>query len=52
MPRFVSTPELRVDCPDEVKFEVVRRVVEHFRSRRETVDVDGATGIGVGTETL
>lgn len=42
LPLTVSTPELRVDCPDELKFEVVRKVREHFRTRYETLDVDGA----------
>jgi len=41
LPVMVSTPEIRVDCPDEVKFEVVRRVAEHFRSRYDVVDIDG-----------
>jgi len=42
LPKLVSTPEIRVDCPDEIKFDVVARVTEHFRSRYRTVDVDGA----------
>jgi phosphomannomutase/phosphoglucomutase len=42
LPKTVSTPELRVDCPDEKKFEVVQRVVDHFCKIREVVDVDGA----------
>ena len=42
LPRTVSTPEIRVDCPDEIKFEVVARVTAHFRSRYDVVDVDGA----------
>ena len=42
LPTMVNTPEIRVDTTDEVKFEVVRRVAEHFRNRREIVDVDGA----------
>ncbi|MBM3745529.1 MAG: phosphomannomutase/phosphoglucomutase [Acidobacteria bacterium] len=41
VPAVVTTPEIRVDCPDEVKFEVVRRVAEYFRSRYEVVDIDG-----------
>jgi phosphomannomutase/phosphoglucomutase len=41
LPRMVSTPEIRVDCPDEVKFDVVRRAAEALRARRETVEVDG-----------
>ena len=41
VPALLTTPEIRVDCPDEVKFEVVRRVAEHFRSRYDVVDIDG-----------
>jgi phosphomannomutase / phosphoglucomutase len=41
VPRTESTPELRVDCPEEKKFEVVRRAQEFFRSRYEAVTVDG-----------
>jgi phosphomannomutase/phosphoglucomutase len=42
LPRMVSTPEIRIDCPDETKFKVVERVTEHFRKIREVIDVDGA----------
>ncbi len=42
IPKMVSTPEIRVDCADEIKFEVVRRAAEQLRRHRETVDVDGA----------
>jgi phosphomannomutase/phosphoglucomutase len=41
VPRTESTPELRVDCPEEKKFEVVRRAQEFFKSRYEAVTVDG-----------
>jgi phosphomannomutase/phosphoglucomutase len=41
LPVMVSTPEIRVDCPDEIKFDVVARVTEHFRKIRKIVDVDG-----------
>ena len=41
VPVMITTPEIRVDCPDEVKFEVVHRVAEHFRSRYDVVDIDG-----------
>ncbi len=41
IPKTVSTPEIRVDCPDDVKFDIVRRVAEHFKSKRKTVDIDG-----------
>jgi phosphomannomutase / phosphoglucomutase len=42
LPKMVSTPELRVDCPDEKKFAVVQYVVDHYRKIREVVNVDGA----------
>jgi len=43
LPRMVATPEIRVDCPDEIKFEVVRRVIERFKKKMlPVVDVDGA----------
>jgi phosphomannomutase/phosphoglucomutase len=43
VPRTVTTPELRVDCPDDVKFALVAAVTEAFRARGNTViDTDGA----------
>jgi phosphomannomutase / phosphoglucomutase len=41
LPRTVSTPEIRVDCPDETKFQVVERVARHFHGKRPVIDVDG-----------
>ncbi|HZT40488.1 MAG TPA: phosphomannomutase/phosphoglucomutase [Bryobacteraceae bacterium] len=41
VPKTVSTPEIRIDCPDEIKFAVVERVAEHFRKSHPVVDVDG-----------
>jgi len=41
LPATVATPEIRVDCADDRKFEVVRRVKEKFKKTHETVDVDG-----------
>jgi len=48
IPKMVSTPEIRVDTPDEVKFDVVARVAAHFRSRYKTVDIDGVRVIFPG----
>ena len=42
VPKTYSTPELRVDCDDTLKFAVVERVLAHFRGKREVLDVDGA----------
>src|SRR5579871_2552733 len=41
LPKTVATPEIRVDCADERKFEVVRRVSEKYKKTHQTVDVDG-----------
>ena len=42
LPPSVTTPEIRVDCPDDVKFAVADRVRDHFRaSGLEIIDVDG-----------
>lgn len=41
LPQTVTTPEIRFDCPDEIKFEVVRRASADLRARYKTVDVDG-----------
>jgi len=41
VPRTASTPELRVDCPEDKKFEVVRRAQAFFSSRYDAVTVDG-----------
>ncbi|MGH2569812.1 MAG: phosphomannomutase, partial [bacterium] len=42
IPSYPSTPELRVPCPEEHKFEVVREVTAYFRKDRPVIDVDGA----------
>ncbi|MBV9398463.1 MAG: phosphomannomutase, partial [Bryobacterales bacterium] len=41
IPKTVATPEIRIDCPDETKFDVVRRVAEAFRSTHKVIEVDG-----------
>ncbi len=41
LPKMYSTPEIRVDCPDELKFDLVRRMVERFRKTHQVVDIDG-----------
>jgi phosphomannomutase / phosphoglucomutase len=40
-PRYLSTPEIRVDVTEETKFEIVRRAVDHFRRDHDVIDVDG-----------
>lgn len=41
VPDFVSTPELRIEVPDAIKFALVERAVKHFRARHDVIDVDG-----------
>ena len=41
LPVLHNTPEIRMPCPDDIKFEVVRRAVAWFRERYPIVDVDG-----------
>jgi phosphomannomutase/phosphoglucomutase len=42
VPATVFTPEIRLDCPDEKKFAVVRALTEEFKRTHDVVDIDGA----------
>jgi len=42
VPRTFITPEIRVDCPDEIKFKVVDIAKEALRKDYPVIDVDGA----------
>lgn len=42
VPRFVSTPEIRVDCPDDKKFGIVEEAKEYFGAKYKVITVDGA----------
>ena len=42
LPQTFSTPELRVPCADEKKFDVVAKVAEHFAATNEVITIDGA----------
>ncbi|MEA2699798.1 MAG: phosphomannomutase / phosphoglucomutase [Myxococcales bacterium] len=41
LPALHNTPEIRLACPEEIKFEVVRRTVAWFRERYPVIDIDG-----------
>ena len=41
LPKSVSTPEIRVDCPDDKKFIIAERATEYFRRHYDVIDVDG-----------
>lgn len=41
VPETYTTPEIRVECPDHIKFNVVRKVTAYFRERYDVIDIDG-----------
>jgi phosphomannomutase/phosphoglucomutase len=41
-PRYVSTPEIRVEVAEEEKFAIVEQAVTDFKKGHEVIDVDGA----------
>lgn len=43
VPKTFSTPELRVDCPDAIKFDIVKAVTAKYKARGlDVLDIDGA----------
>ena len=42
VPNTITTPEIRVDCPDEVKFGLVQKATAFFRQKYDVIDIDGA----------
>jgi phosphomannomutase/phosphoglucomutase len=43
VPETFTTPELRVECPDAIKFDVVAAVTKHYKEKGYPVlDIDGA----------
>jgi phosphomannomutase / phosphoglucomutase len=42
VPKTFITPEIRMDCPDEIKFKVVDIVKEALKKEYPVIDVDGA----------
>jgi len=41
VPKTSITPEIRVDCPDEIKFKVVEKVKEELKKNYSVIDIDG-----------
>jgi len=41
VPQTFSTPEIRVDCSDDIKFQVVEKVKNRFAADYEVIDIDG-----------
>lgn len=42
VPPVFNTPEIRIDCPEERKFEIVRQLTGEFKQTNQVIDVDGA----------
>jgi phosphomannomutase/phosphoglucomutase len=41
VPKTYSTPEIRIECADNVKFNVVKRLTDYYRSKFKIIDIDG-----------
>jgi phosphomannomutase/phosphoglucomutase len=41
LPKTFTTPEIRVDCPDEIKFAIADRAVAHFAAKYPVNTIDG-----------
>ncbi len=41
VPETFTTPEIRVECPDDKKFDVVERITAHFKKDYDVIDIDG-----------
>ena len=42
VPKTHVTPEIRLDCPDDIKFGVVKEAQDHYRATHRVVEIDGA----------
>lgn len=42
VPATFNTPEIRVECPDSMKFSVVEKATSVLRETYEVIDIDGA----------
>jgi len=41
IPKVYSTPEIRVDCPDDKKAAVVEKIKKHYKNNAGLIDIDG-----------
>lgn len=41
VPKTYATPEIRVDCDDDKKAQVVERIKAHYRNIPDVIDIDG-----------
>ncbi len=41
LPNSCTTPEIRIDCPDEMKFEIAEKCRDFFSRHFKVIDIDG-----------
>lgn len=41
IPAAYSTPEIRIECREDIKFDIVTKVKENLRDKYEVIDIDG-----------
>jgi len=41
LPGSFSTPEIRLECPENQKFDIARKIADRFRSTHAVIDIDG-----------
>jgi len=42
VPKTFSTPEIRIECPESSKRDIVEKITAKFRHTNEVIDIDGA----------
>jgi phosphomannomutase / phosphoglucomutase len=42
LPKTFSTPEIRIDCSDETKFDVVEKIADYYSKTNKVITIDGA----------
>ncbi|MDZ7666569.1 MAG: phosphomannomutase/phosphoglucomutase [Desulfotignum sp.] len=45
LPKTFTTPEIRVECPDAVKFDVVAQITAHYKAKQDVIDIDGMRAV-------
>ncbi len=45
LPKTYTTPEIRVDCPDDRKFKVVEAITRKFKEKMTVIDIDGLRAV-------
>ena len=45
LPKTYTTPEIRVQCDDDIKFDVVKKITDRFKKQGEVIDIDGMRAV-------